>query len=122
MADEITVNLQISAKNGYLAFSEKTGNFLVTMNGTTGAGGIQTIGTSAELLVVTDVGTAGYAFFRNTSTTTNVEIGTGTTSFVPFLRLKPGETSVCRLGTNAPSAKSSSATVSVNLQYMILAD
>jgi hypothetical protein len=122
MADEITLNLSIAAKKGYLSFSEKTGNFLVTMNGTTGAGGIQTIGTSGELLGVTDVGTAGYAYFRNTSTTTNVEIGTGTTSFVAFLKLKPGESAVCRLGTNAPSAKSSSASVSVDLQYFIFAD
>lgn len=120
MADEITVNLQISARKGYLSFSEKTGNFLVTMNGTTGAGGIQTIGTSGELLGVTDVGTAGYAYFRNTSTTTNVDIGTGTTSFVAFLKLKPGESAVCRLGTNAPSAKAASSTV--DLQYFIFAD
>jgi len=120
MADEITVNLSLSAKKGYLNFKEQTGNFLVTMNGTTGAGGIQTIGTTGELLGVTDVASAGYAFFRNTSTTINVDIGTGTTTFVAFLKLKPGETAVCRLGTNAPSAKAASSTV--DLQYMIFAD
>lgn len=120
MADEITLNLSIAARKGYLAFSEKTGNFLVTMNGTTGAGGIQTIGTTGELLGVTDVGTAGYAFFRNTSSTINVDIGTGTASFVAFLKLKPGESAICRLGTNAPSAKAASSTV--DLQYFIFAD
>ena len=121
MADEITVNLSLSAKKGYLNFKESTGNFLVTMNGTTGAGGIQTIGTTGELLGVTDVGTAGYAFFRNTDTTNFVEIGIQVAgTFYPFVKLKAGESCVLRLGTNTPYARSN--TLTTNLQYFILSD
>lgn len=121
MANEITLSLKLSVAKGFLAHSENPSTQSVTMNGTTATGGVQTIGTTGEVLVVSDVGTCGYAYFRNTDATISVDIGTGTAgAFVAFLRLKAGECSVCRLGTNAPTARSVSSTV--NLQYFILAD
>ena len=122
MANEITLNLKLSVAKTYLVHTENPGTQSVTMTGTNAVGGVQNIGTTAEVLVVSDVGTCGYAYFRNTDATTSVDIGTGTGTFVPFLRLKAGECAVCRLGTNAPTAKSVSATLTVNLQYFILTD
>jgi hypothetical protein len=121
MANEINVTVKLTVAKGYLVHTENPGIQLVTMSGTTAAGGVQDIGTTAETIGVTDVGTAGYSFFRNTSTTEFVEIGTGTSgSFVAFAKLKAGEACLMRLGTNAPTAKAQ--TSSVKLQYYILAD
>ncbi len=123
MAQEITVTARLSVSKGFLVQKTDPGTILVDMSGTTAIGGAQDIGTStnAEAITMSDVSSAGYAFFRNTDTTNFVEIGTGTgVSFVPFLKLKAGEAAVCRLGTNAPTAKANVA--AVKLQYYIIAD
>lgn len=123
MAQEITVTARLNVAKGYLVQKFDPGSVLVDLTGTTATGGVQDIGTStnAEALSMSDVSSAGYAFFRNTDTTNYVEIGTGTgASFAAFLKLKAGEVAVCRLGTNAPTAKANSA--AVKLQYFILAD
>lgn len=120
MANEITLNLKVSVLKGYLSHTENPGTQSVTMNGSNASGGVQAIGTSGEALGVTDVTTPGYAFFRNTDTTNYVELGTGTTTFVSFAKLKAGESAILRLGTTAPTARANTA--AVNLQYFILAD
>lgn len=121
MANEIQVTTKLVVAKGYLMHTESPGIIQVTMNGSTAAGGAQDIGTTAETITVMDVGTAGFAYFRNTSSTEYVELGTGTGgSFVAFAKLKAGECCVLRLGTNAPTARAQ--TSSVKLQYYILAD
>jgi hypothetical protein len=121
MANEIQVTAKLVVSKGYLVHTENPGIIQVTMSGTTATGGAQDIGTSGEAITITDVATAGYAYFRNTSTTEYVEIGTGTAgSFVAFAKLKAGECGVIRLGTNAPTARAQ--TSSVKLQFYILAD
>ena len=120
MADEITLNLKLAVANGFLVQRFDPSTLTVTMTGTTAAGGVQTIGTTAETLGVTDVSTCGYAYFRNTDATNFVEIGTGTGTFVAFAKLKAGEAAILRLGTNAPTARANTA--AVNLQYFILQD
>ena len=76
--------------------------------------------TTGEALSVTDVSTTGWSYFRNLGPTNYVDLGTGTTTFVAFARLKAGEAAIMRLGTNAPTARANTA--AVNLQYYILAD
>lgn len=121
MADEITVSLRMRVNNGFLIHEESTSNQLVSMTGLVASGGVQNIGTNPEAIVVNDVATAGYAFFRNTGPTNYIDLGTGTgTSFVAFSRLKAGESGCIRLGTNAPTARANVA--AVNLQYYILSD
>lgn len=123
MPNEITVNVSLGVKNGFLSQSLNPGTVLVNMTGTTAAGGAQEIGTStnAEAISMNDVSSAGYAFFRNTDTTNYVDIGSGTgTNFAAVVRLKAGEAGVFRLGTNAPTARANTA--AVKLQYFILAD
>lgn len=121
MAQEITLSLKMQVAKGYLTQKFDPGTVLVDMSGTTAIGGSQDIGTTAEALSITDVSTAGYAYFRNTDTTNFVEIGTGTGgSFVSFAKLKPGEVAILRLGTNAPTARANTA--AVKLQFYILAD
>ena len=123
MPNEITVNVSLGVKNGFLSQSLNPGTILVTMTGTTATGGAQEIGTStnAEAISMNDVSSAGYAFFRNTDTTNYLDIGSGTgTNFAAVVRLKAGEAGVFRLGTNAPTARANTA--AVKLQYLILAD
>jgi hypothetical protein len=121
MANEIQVTTKLVVGKGFLVHTENPGIIQVNMTGTTASGGAQDIGTTAEAITVTDVGTCGFAYFRNTSTTEFVELGTGTGgSFVAFAKLKAGECCVIRLGTNAPTAKAQ--TSSVKLQFYILAD
>jgi hypothetical protein len=120
MANEITINLKMSVANGFLTQRMDPGTLFADMSGTAAAGGAQDIGTSGEAIGVGDVATAGYAFFRNCGPTNFVELGTGTTTFVAFAKLKAGEAAVFRLGTNAPTARANTA--AVKLQYLILAD
>lgn len=121
MANEIQVTTKLAVSKGFLVHAENPGIIQVNMTGTTAAGGAQDIGTTGETITVTDVGTAGYAYFRNTSSTEFVELGTGTAgSFVAFAKLKAGECCILRLGTNSPTARAQ--TSSVKLQFYILAD
>ena len=120
MAREITVNLKISTLKGDLNHTENPGTLFVDLNGTTAIGGAATVTTTATALTMGSVTSAGYAYFKNTGPTNFVEIGTGTGTFVPFLKLKAGEAAICRLSTNAPTARANTA--SVALQYYILAD
>jgi hypothetical protein len=120
MANEITLQLKMTVAKGFLAHREDPGTLLVDMTGTNATGGVQSIGTTGETLSVTDLGTAGYAYFRNLGPTNYVDLGTGTTTFVAFARLKAGEAAIMRLGTAAPTARANTA--AVNLQYYILSD
>lgn len=120
MANEITLNLKISALKGSLNHTENPGTLSVDLTGLTAIGGAATVTTSAGALAMGSVSSAGYAYFRNTGPTNFVEIGTGTSPFVPFLKLKAGEAAICRLSTSAPTARAN--TGSVQLQYYILAD
>lgn len=120
MANEITLNLKMSALKGSLNHTENPGTLSVDLTGLTAIGGAATVTTTATALAMGSVTSAGYAYFRNTGPTNFVEIGTGTGSFVAFLKLKAGEAAICRLSTSAPTARANTA--SVQLQYYILAD
>jgi hypothetical protein len=118
MADEITLNLRMAVQNNLYRETFDPRTVSVTMSGTTVTGGVQSIGTSAEAIVMNDVSSAGYAAFRNTGSS-DIDLGTGTgTSFVGFGRVKAGEVAVMRLSTNAPAARASGS--ASNLQYLIL--
>ena len=121
MANEITLNLRFRVEKGFIVDDFNPGTSLVTMSGSVAVSGVQTIGTTADVLVMSNVSSACYAYFRNTDTTNFVELGTGTGgSFVAFAKLKAGESAIIRLGTNAPTARANTA--SVNLLYAIYAD
>jgi hypothetical protein len=121
MANEITVTVKLSAVKGFLNYRDEPGVQSITMNGSTGSGGVHTVFTSHGALAIGSVGTAGWAFFRNTDATNFVEIGRDNAgTFIGFVKLKAGESCILRLTTNAPYARANTA--SVNLQYYILAD
>lgn len=122
MANEITVDVALSFLKGFSQQQMSPGAISVNMTGSAAVSAVQNIDfTTAEALAMGDVSSAGYAYFRNIGPTNAVDIGTGLAgSFAPFIRLKVGEAAVCRLGTNAPTARA--VTAAINLQYMVIAD
>jgi len=124
MADEITVIATLRVSNGQLSERWSKSNLKVDQSAARAAGSVQIIGTGAhEAIVLTDITTAGYAFFKNLEAAGGnfVEIGVDVgATFYPFVKLKAGEVAVLRLGTNAPYAKAD--TGNVNLQVRVMED
>ena len=78
----------------------------------------QDIGTSDEVLSLgADLGSPGWAIFTNLDTTNYVEVGTKPGAFIPFLRLLPGDTIMCRITNSALYARANTATV--KLDYVL---
>jgi hypothetical protein len=105
MANEIQVTLVLQVTKGLLQYSQIPGTALFDMTGTKSAGGAQAAATGNGVAIDLNTLTAttvGYAYFRNTSSTAgeNIQIGTGTTSFVPFMELKPREMAVLRINSS----------------------
>jgi len=107
MAGEIRLTTSIVVNNGALVSNFSPGTISIDQTTAAVSGGSQIInGTTAEVITITDITTAGIAAFRNQSTTLTIEVGTGTgTSFAPLLSLKPLEVAVGRLATTQPTAR-----------------
>lgn len=124
MANEITVTESLGVKTGYLDDSPAvvTRKYNLSATPPLMAGGIHTIGFAAhEALPMGDVTTAGWGHFENLDTTNFIEIGKDVGgTFHGVLKLKAGERFPCRLGINAPYAKSD--TGAVKLRWRIYND
>lgn len=123
MASEITVTESLGVKTGYLDDSPAivTRKFNLSATPPVMAGGIHSIGTTHEALPMGDVSTAGWAHFENLDATNFVQVGVDVAAtFYPFLKLKPGERGLGRLGTNAPYVKADTA--AVKLKWRIYND
>ncbi len=121
MANEITVTAFLKAVKGEYS-DQASHQDTLDMTGAIGVRNVQTVGFAAhEALVLGDVTTCGWAYFKNTDATNYVQIGVDTTgTFRAVIKLKPGEGGVIRLATNAPYAQA--AVAAVNLHYWILQD
>jgi len=123
MANEISLSTNFSVRKDFLATNRSTSrSFNLNAASPAKAAGIASIGTSAhEALPMGDVSTAGWARFENLDATNYVQVGVDSSgTFIPFLKLKPGEFHICRLATNAPYAKANTA--AVKLDYEIYDD
>ena len=123
MANEITINLSISAVKGFLSAYRAVQPLRVTLAGTRYSAGVQSIGFAAHEAVVigSDVGTEGYAWFRNLDADNYVQLGRDVSgTFYPLVKLKPGEAAILRLATDAVYAQA--AVGAVNLETLILED
>lgn len=113
MADEISLswNFRI-AKDSLDQTRRGSGRYDVTTAGY--VAGTPSISHSAhEALPMGDVATAGFARFKNLDSTNFVRVGVDSGgTFIPFLKLMPGEESPpVRLATSAPYAKADTAAV-----------
>lgn len=119
MADELTLNTGWTYnKNGRKRVISPT----VSQEDISGAGvveNMQAIGFAAhEALVLGDVATPGFCYFRNSHATNYIEIGIDSTgTFVPFIKLMAGQSCFVWWGGTDPYAKAN--TSAINLDYAI---
>lgn len=119
MAQEITatVGLSVSKTNGPV-FTYGTQAQKIDLSGSRYSAGVQDIGTTVEQVVIaSDMSTAGWCVFKNLDATNYVEIG-ASNGTPYFLRLNAGESCVVRLTTTTFYAKAN--TSAVKLQFMLL--
>lgn len=122
MANEIRVNGSIYVNKGSLVESCTPGADTIDMAATGLSSGIQNIGTSAEQITTTEVGTIGWAFFQNLDTTNYVTIGPDSGgNLIDFVKLKPGEFCLMRLMTGI-TIKAKANTAACELLYKIFED
>jgi hypothetical protein len=129
MANEITLNVNMSVSKGTLRYTFAPPTASINFTGNAASGGVQNIGTNVETLALVDVTTRGMANFINLSTGTEVEIGsTDGTTFNRFGLLKSGEPAVMRLSAQGAGITSPAVRVIVpaagtaNLQWQVFAD
>ena len=120
MANELSMSMRMKLDNGFLTVDKRInlGDFLVTQTTQALVSNVQAVGTAAEALVLGEITTPGWAYFENLDATNFVEIGGG--SFTAFVKLKPLEKCMFRIGIAAPQAKADTA--GINLFYIILDD
>lgn len=98
----IQISATLHVNKGSLNRSIQLPPLNLAMSGTTRSGLAQTIGTTSTAL---DFGTGftspGYGFFRNLDAENFIEIGVEDSgpTFIPMLRLNPGEYALVRLAT-----------------------
>lgn len=113
MAEEISVSARLRANKSYLQV-DRQANYKVDMTGNKSSTVTQSIGTSDEALAInSDIGTAGVGWLRNLDATNYVTVGVrdGSATYIPLLKLKPGEAQLVRFATNTIYAKANTATV-----------
>ena len=127
MANEITLNVNMSVAKGSLRYTFAPPTSSITLIGNAAAGGVQNISTTTEALLLVDVTTRGMANFINLTAGTEVEIGAydGTT-FHPFGQLNAGEPAVLRLsassGTSPVARVIEPTNGTANIQWQVFAE
>jgi hypothetical protein len=125
VSNEISYQFQILLNNGTLKDQYASGSISATQSVAALVRNVQSIAdtphTALDLGSVGTLGTPGFAVFQNLDVTNFIEIGIDVTgAFCPFMKLKPGEQGMLRLGTAAPYAKADTAPV--KLFYVIYAN
>jgi hypothetical protein len=126
MSNEISYNFQILLNNGTLKDQYSSGSIAATQSVAALVRNVQNIvdtpaHTALNLGSVGVLGTPGFAVFQNLDLVNYIEIGIDVAaSFHAFMKLKPGEQGLLRLGTAAPYALANSAPV--DLFYVIYAN
>ena len=131
MANEITLNVNMSVAKGDLRYSFTPPPASINLTGNAAAGGVQNISTATTgtELILDSVTTRGMANFLNLSTGTEVEVGAyDGTAFRAFGLLKAGEPAVIRLSAQTGTTKSpvvrviTPAAGTANVQWQVFAD
>ena len=121
MANEITLSVNLTAaKNG--ATVTGTVSQVSTMAGDQMISNVQVIGTASEAIVVGDVTTAGYVFFKNLDATNFVSISVLATAVAAtcFAKLLPGDVTIIKAQGVSPTLTAIADTGAVNLQVIAI--
>lgn len=116
MANEINYFGSLSVSKGNLSFRIDGANATADLAGVRVNRTVQNIGTTYEAIAVGDLATVGFAFFKNLDATNYVEVGgENSATFVPVLRLLPGETAGPVRLSVAPHARANTAAVNLDV-------
>lgn len=123
MADEITITAKLAASKSNLSVKRELINRKATLAGSVYYNAVQSIGFAAdEAIAKGDVGTEGWAYFRNLDGTNFVKIGVKpAATFYPLIRLEAGEPAILRLEPGI-TIYAQADTGAVALEVMILED
>ena len=116
MTNEISYLLQMGLSNGGLSDSYRSSTLRADQTSARLVRIVQEIGLVEELLQTGDIVTPGFGVFSNFDDDNYVEIGSFVAAvFYPFIKLFPGEQSLCRVGVTAAQlyAKANTAVVSL---------
>jgi hypothetical protein len=119
MANELTVSVDVRYAKGGDSLNFSTAK-QITVSGTKRISNVQALSTTAEVVAVGEVGTAGVAWFKNLDATNNILLGLDSDADPSFAVIKPGEAFVIRLASSTLYAKSSAGTPS--LAYGVIED
>lgn len=117
MANEITVTSTLKYAKG-TASTQLTGSYKASQTGDKYQAGIQSVGTSPEETVQKgDIGTIGYAMFKNLDSTNYIQLGTSSGSY--SIKLKAGE-STGVVPMSATNVYALANTAAVLLEYLMI--
>lgn len=126
MAGEIeaAIELILNRPNTSNRLQRKFSRTTFDQAGTNNIHATQSIGfAAAENLPVTDIATLGWALFFNNDATNFVEIGdVPVATFVPFVRVEPGEFAVLRLSQAITTLQAQADTAAVDLEFWLIED
>ena len=118
--NEISTTLRLKISNGGFKTERNQGTVNIDQATLGSQGGVQNIGTTAELVALGDVATVGYAYFANLDATNFVQIGIDVAAtFYPVIKLNPGEGQVFRIDP-AATLYAKADTAACNLDTLIL--
>jgi len=122
MAQEISFSMTLTAANLRVRKLISLGSMLIDQADAIYVDRVVTLTTDAEELDLGDVATSGVSFLANLDEDNDIEVGAiaPDTSFVPVIRIKPGEAWPVRLGTDTPNARTTAGTA--KLAYLVLND
>jgi len=119
MANEISASISLTASKGGATVQASSG-VTATMSGDQMISNVQIIGTASEAILLGDVTTPGYVYFKNLDATNFVSISVLATAVAgtSFCKLLAGEACIVKAVSTQLTAIADTA--SVNLQVVVV--
>lgn len=121
MSNEIKIQANVQVANGSYSDQFVIPTLGVTQASQLASSGILAVATSATALPVGSVTTLGTCCLRNLDTTNFVTVGVTSGSYIPVLKMKPGEVAIVRLMTGI-TLQLKADTATCNVMFLLLND
>lgn len=119
MANELTLNLQLSFNKSNISVQKLSGSKQLTVSGTDYVQETWSVPTSVTAIPLGAVGTPGFVIITNKDSVNFVDIYDGTSGNA-CVRIKAGEWALFRFKTATPAAKADTAAVKV--EFLLISD
>ena len=124
MAGSISASISMSYSNTVdsiiRAIAKNANGLTISTTGDKYISNTQEIATSAEAILLGDIGTPGYMIVHNLDDANFIEIGYDDTGFKPTIKLKSDEWAIFRLTQAVPQAQADTA--ACDMEYIIIED